>query len=732
MRTGPIRPEARAKEVDRSGVTYTVWEQGAGASPDLPWAPASSLAAAGVASLLASCRAAVLVVGRGAAAASLLEHALVNVPPMCRLYIYGSRALESDGRVRQKLGTLSDRVLARLGFDVPADWIVVDGGRAALLLLGPPGEERRWIVPVDGPLARTLFEASRVLFWFHAAREGLLDTAGAFAFRTPLPAPFADPGNDVALPTGRLVFEGALPDPVLDAEIRIVTNGMTPGRAGIVFLQPNPKDFDSPKALANGMTRIVWAETGLPKTTLSRERVVLDLVEAPIALQLEWPKRDAIDLYHRLSKVAQKPAWQFHPKRRLAEIIGPVLMEGMSRAAEVKGAEVVQAPNVVVPLATFDGAEPDGMPEPPALARRVTYQWTAIPQPLPVGAREAELVRRWRAVDEWARRQVETLRQALAAMEGEEREFLDRLRAGLPGHDEIRQRRSRLREQLEELGEAPPSQHQDGVADVVHRISEAGREVREFLEWAHGARVNAEDAIVEARQRAEWEECTRRAAEDLIAKRADLGPIEEREAAAASELQEAEKRLGAVIDAAREARRAVRVEERDRVAADFEVARRERDAQAGAAKHLRKEATRKIADIEQRLARLKRDIDTISSWSPPTTDLAEERAAVSRAREERDQAREAAKAVASELRRLEQLVGEPFTFKAPPRPPAPAVPPELAAPAVPEEAPPELGELFEHRGKRYLVVKTWEQVSRAIPVARRLKSELVSLTGQNK
>jgi hypothetical protein len=646
MRNGPIRPEVRTSDIDRRNVSYAMWEQTVGVSPGLPWAPASSLGAQEVATLLATCRTAVLVVGRRKASAALLEHALASVPPSGRLYVYGPRALETNARIPQQLGVLSERVLPRLGLDAPADWLVVDSGRAALLLIGPSHDERRLLVRADGALARTLFEAFRALFWFHATREGLPDTGGTYAFRTPLPAPFPDPGADIVLPSGRIAIGKGLPDAIADAEIRIVPGGAAPDRADIVFVPPDPKSFASPMRLARDMARVVWLDTGLPRTSVSRERLVFDLVEAPIALQLEWPKKDAIELYHRLSRCAQKPEWQFHAQRRLADVAGRVLLEGATAPAGVRDSEVVQAADVIAPLDAFDGVQPDEFPEPPPLARRVTYEWSARPRTLPAGARKAELVRRWRDLDEWARRQVDTLRQTLAGMEGAEHGLLERVRARLSGHDALRQRRSRIQDELEELGEAPPSQHFAGAGDLVRRIAEAGREVRGMLDEAHRARLAAEDAVAEAEQRAAWQARTQRAAEELAAKRAELGSLELRVQAAAVALEEAEK-------------------------------------------------TQKAAEVK-------------------------------RARKARDAAQEAVKRVSVEIRGREQRASEPFAFQAPARPPGPALPPEAAAPAVPEEAPPELGELFEHRNQRYLAVKTWDQVPRAVPVARRLQSVLVS------
>ena len=168
--------------------------------------------------------------------------------------------------------------------------------------------------------------------------------------------------------------------------------------------------------------------------------------------------------------------------------------------------------------------------------------------------------------------------------------------------------------------------------------------------------------------------------------------------------------------------------EQERISTELDQARREHESQAGAPKHQRREAARKVSDLDQKLASIKRDLGGLESWSPPVTELTVERNAVTRARETRDKARAAAKEVLSEIHRLERLAREQFIFKSPPRLVAPAVPKEVPSPPVPDEAPPELGELFEHQGKRYLAVKTWEQVSKALLVAIRLKSTLVCLT----
>jgi hypothetical protein len=723
MRTGPILAEPRSTDVDRSAVAYPLWEEAAGATVDLPWRPASSLTAQDIAALLASASTAVVVAGAHACSTALVAHTLASSPDGCRVYLYGSRAIEKDASLRQRLAALSQRILARLGFDSPADWIVVDSGRAGWLLLGPPGAERRWLVPVDGAIARSLFEAFRVLFWFHATREGLPDDTNSFAFRTPLATPFPDPGKNVALPAGRLVLDGALEDPISDAEIRISPSGAAPGRAGVIFIPPDSNEFLAAQKLTTIMSRVVWTDTGLPRTTVSRERIVLDLVERPVALQLEWPQRDAIDMFHRLTRLALKPAWQFHASRQLGDIAGLVLLSGAAGSAPVQPAVAIAVPDIVAHLKDFDSAEPANVPDPAALVRRVTYRWKVVPPVVPAGAREAEIVRAWKVADEWARRRVDTLREALTNMEGEERGPLIRLRQWLTGHDEVRVKRNHLREQLNEYGESPPSQMGKEATRLVGGIAQAGQEVRSLVESAHGARVQAEDKADEAEQRTTWQTRVQKAESDLRSKRARLGSFEQDEAAAKAEMESAEAGQKTVIESRREERRAQLAGKCEALAAELE---QERAKLKDLPPDQKRATTQKVQELEKQVDRITRQVDDALSWSPAASDMPKEQAQLQRARSALESVRKSVAAVSKEIHPLEVAANEPFAFKAPPRRAQPPSPNEAAIPMVPDEAPPEIGELTEYQGKRYLAVRTWEQVQRALPIAARLDAELVT------
>ncbi len=681
MRSGSISREERRTPIDLSQEARPVWEQGMDPRvPDLPWASAKTLSGKEIGDLLATASMAVIAAGRGPVGDTLLKEALGHLPPNCRLYVHASRSLENDADLSQRLAARPGLVLVRLGLEPPADWIAIDGGTKALLFLGPRSGDRRWKISIDGHLARSLFEAFRVLFWFHAAREGMPDARGTFAFRSPLAAPFPDPGTDVRLASGRLAVGVALPDPVAGAEIRIAPDGDPAGDAATFFLPPDQRDYRVPAALTARQAKVVWTDVGLPRTAISRERIVMDLVDFPVGLQLEWPRKEAVDLFHRISKAAQKPEWTFHAARRLADVTGPVLLEGGSGTIQVEDHVEVTVPDRVLPLASFDANEPAAPPDRPILARKVTYRWTAVPETPPRGAREDGLLAAWRAVDEWARRGVDSLRQSLESLE-EDRGLMERIRGKIKVSDDSRDLRKRLSDRLVELGEIPPSQDPGNAGQRIREISEIGRKVQDLLRTA---------------------------------KKAEQAALQTRLEMASRALQEAESRLKAAEAQARESRGKALLEAQQRAEADLENARKELVAPGNKPKKQRKEVEQKIQRKQEQLERIRKEVQELDRWKPGAQDLAEERTAVQRARDDMKTLGEEEKRLNEAIRRLDEAALEPSS------------PLDAAAPAIPKEAPPELGELYEFQGRRYLAVRTWEQFSRAAPVASRLGATLVA------
>lgn len=723
MLTGPIQPQPQTRSLDRSNETYALWEQNPKPNTvELPWPKATSCNATSVAGLIANAKTVIL----GGSRVALYEQVLAALRPGMRVYAYGAQAMEGNQALGQSITKAKNQVMVRLGYDLPANWIVVDGGRTGVLLVGSPGEDPQWAIPLEGVQARSLFEAFRVLFWFHARREGLPDAAGNFAYRPPLQAPYRDPGPDIALPAGRLVLNGSLPDLVPDAEIRIVPNGVNPGRAGALVMPPDRGKFARVRDLAQAGVRVVWTDTGLPWTTITRQRLVMDLIAAPIGIQLEWDAGTAIDAYHRVNKACETPKWVFHAQRCLRDIAGPVLLDGASSAMPVTEKESIDLPDVVSALATFESAEPKDFPKPSPLAKNVVYSWRTVPEVVPAGAGKAKIVQQWTALDEWASRSIEILRRRLETMEREEPSFLPRLKRLLLGQNTVQQERNRIRNALTELGEQPPSQRSDAPYVVKHLIAEAGK-IRELLQRAHEDRQKAEDDVEEEQQRATWQTDINRAKGELAEKRKSLADLESKVPGAEAAFKDAEVAHQKQMAHLRAARLTPLTEERERAASELTKVKTKLEALGDkASKEDKKPFTAEITRLEQLLATTKRDIQALDKWSPPAAEIEETSSRLEKAREARSALRKTRSSLTNEIDSLERLVRESFVPRQPPRLPSVSLPDIAQAPTVPTEAPPELGELFELQNDRFLAVRTWEQVARANRVASRLGAKLVA------
>lgn len=737
MPTGPIRPQVVEEPFDRRDTRLPVWERGGAAKPDLPWRPAAEVPEADLRRELDGAEVAVAAVTTSRAGRTILDAiAKVSASSDCRIYIYADRALEAESGFLRAVAAWGDRCLVRFGHRLPADWIVFDHGQHGHLFMGPPASERTWAVPVDAGLARSLFEAFRVLFWFHASREALPDAAGAVAVRAPLNAPFRDPGSQVDLPAGRLLVGVAQPAPVADAEIRVSPLSMNPGPARVVFLPPaeaadsTAMSLAVPSSVAAGGARVVWSDLGLPHTTVTLQRVLLDLVEAPVTLQLEWPRAIAIDLLHRLERAGAQPQWEFHPARRLSDIRGDVRIEGSRSTAKVTSADILDAGDVTAPLVGFDAARPARMPEVPPLASAGVTRWRRVPVGLPPGARPAEVVRAWTMVDEWAARQPDPLRTALRSLD-EQEGILAKLRRWLPARTAVEAERRALGDEIDELAETRPSQSPDRAPDQVRRYVEIGARLDELRREGHAQRQKAEDAEAEDQQRAAWQARNDEAKQALNKARERLKANEDAAREAGAEEEAAKEAHRARVELLRKERRDALETERTELEQKL-AGIRERlrssagDAKGGQPSSERKELGRQQQDTEQALARSRKEREGIERWSPAAGEVAQVAEQVSAAdRRSADLRRETATLNAA-FRAAEAAANVAFRFDLPPRGAAPPRATTATPPKVPDEAPPELGDLFEHQNRRYLAIRTWEQLNPAIPVAKRLNAELVA------
>lgn len=739
MRSGPIKIEPAELRFDQRDQAHSLWEQGTAAAVDLPWASASSLEPAEVRRRVASARSVSLVVGDTPVSRTLLKAVIEGVPKGCRIYVYADSVLEADVAFGHQLATVSDRVIVRTGHRPPADWFVIDHGQDGLLILGSSAATRRWIIPVDGSLSRSLFEAFRVLFWFNAVREAIPDTKGKATFRTPLAAPFSSPGSDVTLASGRLRMGANLIDPVPDAELRYSPTPVDPGPARILFMPPQSQAGGRAQptiSLAAELTQrgqqVVWSNLELPRTTVTRQRLILDLVEPPIALQLEWPRAVAIDILHRLERVARAPEWVFHAARRLGEVCGPVLLDGATQAASIDPSISLKAEDVSAALLTFDTAQPSRLPDIPTLALEVIVQWRRVPAAVPSGARQAEIVRQWTSVDEWAARRVELLRGVLDELDHQEG-MLEKLLRWLPSRSPLVRERRQLRDELDELGESKLSETFDQARNILDRLAQIGERLMTLRRSHHDEHQAGLDADAKEAQQAAWRARIDAATASLVEARAKLATNEDAQRLARNAEQVAQAAFDDAVVNLREERRASLDSERARLAEALADVKSEHQRRADAhegkpPKAERKEWQRRIAEAEKVLAKNQRELASVASWEPSASELGDASIQLKEARDGLQELRAEANKLLAELKRLERQAAEEFKFVHPARLPVPPTIDLNPPPSVPNEAPPELGELFEHKGKRFLAIRTWEQVKKAEPVARRLRAEIVAST----
>lgn len=510
--TGPIRPLSKTRPEDRSDVAFTMWERStAPASIDLPMRALSGLPASEVEAELRGAQT-VLVAASSRFPGGLLDAALSAASP-CRTYLYAPNGQEGVLGVVKRANAAADRLLTRLGLDLPADWIVADGSRG-WLFVGPPAGDRRWAIPVTGPLATSLQRAFATLFWFHAAREALPDDSGRVAFRKPLPGPYADPGSEVALPVGRLVLDRPLPDPVTEADFRVEPESPDLS-SGVALLRPDWRDFSAARKAAAAGARVVWSDTGLPRLSVSQRRAVARLQEGRVGLELEWGPSEALDMLHRLHKAAAAPEWTFHVARRLRDVAGEVVLEVDGKIASIVPEVPIAVDDVVAPLDRFPAVEPPQLPAPPPLARKVVYAWQAVPEAAPAIARRAALVREWDAVDEYVRGRVDSLRSALEQQENEERSLLGRLARWFARPSAAEAGRAALFQELADLGEAPPSIRPQEARTLLGRLAQVEAEAVRLADQVSEAADRAERDAADAEQRLAWEKRHQQAANEL-------------------------------------------------------------------------------------------------------------------------------------------------------------------------------------------------------------------------
>lgn len=335
-------------------------------------------------------------------------------------------------------------------------------------------------------------------------------------------------------------------------------------------------------------------------------------------------------------------------------------------ARELEAEQLVEVPEVqAASLREVASAEPTAVPAAQPLALAVRYQWTVVPPRVPAGAGDDALVVRWKKLDQdWATR-VGQVRAQLQAAEGD-RGRISRAFTRLGGLLGFGRTHERLHERVESLAKERPSDvGPSGASALLDQLTEVEETTRQLETDLQDAERKAQEDEEREKQQTEWEARVHEAKRALPERRAALAEVEGRRAQLEVELREIEVALQAADKQTKK---------------DLMVARGKR--------------ADGLQRAEKELGRLRGEITALEHRAEEVFEYRPRPAAKSRPTK----------------------TGATFV-------PAPSAP---RAAAVPSEALPEVGSLQSHKGQRYLVIQTWEQLEAGEKAAARLNAKLVA------
>jgi predicted nucleic acid-binding Zn-ribbon protein len=761
-----ISPIELERLEDLSGQVLRLWEldeQPPGSAPTMPWSPLEGFRADQLQAPLqgASTFTVVCTSRRPRLVDDFVDWATRLAE--ARTYLVGPEEWAGSPQGQALLKQGRPGLLVRLGAEPPGDWILADQGRSGWLMVGPPGAPRSWVLPLDAALARSLYEATTLLFWHHTTREAVPEPHKPARFVACLPSPFAPPdSHSVPLPHGGLLLRDGAEAPLLpNAEVTVAPEGVgIEGAPRLLVTPPAMETFDRMAALTDQGIQVVWFDQQLPRLAVSRERMVLALEEGVSRIHLHFNAQEAIRTLQALDRCASRGAWRFHARRALREVRGQVRTAGAPEARKVHDEVQRDLGDITAnELASFDQTTPTGWPPAAELARQVRYRWRVVPPRPPAGHRPAQLCHQWSALDEFVARRVEQLRARMDKVEREEQEegLLSRLAGLLSRWTNVRSQRKRLKQAVDEIAEQKLSKRPEEAQVLLQRLAEH-EEALARLEGDCRRQVEEEERRVEEeRQRKDHEAQVAQASarrdgvlarlaalrQELDSKRAELGAAKAEADQYAVDLERFRHEEQVLQARARLEEIQTQLSRDDARAESIRAQLDSPRAEQGAAssKEERKQSKKELHTLDERRKQLEREAEQTrrrieTPFTPaltrplsnPDVRLQELLARQKRLGEGVGALEKQVSALEQERASCEQVIDKPFQFQFVPHPgPAAWKPPAFRPPPIPDEALPETGVLLEHGGRRYLAITHWLQVARAQPIAVRLKAQLVAL-----
>lgn len=533
-------------------------------------------------------------------------------------------------------------------------------------------EARLWIgggfiIRLDSTQAEALRQTFLRLFW-HEATEEAWSGGRQFDWRPARERPFDVPEVPASASLRWEPSDARLTGGLRGALMH-VSVGLPPDTAPRrLWFPAGPDHHDRLAKLAQAGAEVLWSDRGLPDVQVHGDTGELLLPGTRGRLRLRLTPHQTPEVARLLESPS---AWRFQVGVRLGEAShrsAQFWLPGESTARTLEAEQLVEVPDVAAPsLREVPVTAPASVPTPQPLALAVRYKWTVMPPRIPVGAEEDALVGRWRKLDEdWTTR-LGRVRESLVAAEGDRGRIaraFSRLLSAMIGFERTQ---GGLMARVAAMESQRPSIAGPLGAPVliaqVGEIEDAARKLQVDLEEAE--RKAREDEECEKQQTA-WRSRVDGATRNLPGQRASLTTAESRRAAIADEVRGIEESL------------------------------------KSADKDTQKDLTVKQHKLSDDIQRANKE--------------------VSRLRDE--------------IKALEQQAAERFEFRPPQAPPArPSQPggrfvPPVSSPrpasGVPDEELPEVGSLRSHKGQRYLVLQTWEQLAAGEQAAARLAARLVA------
>jgi len=676
MTTGPIKRIARERLEQRQNVKLPVAWIGLEHTPPVStrgqWLsehstePATCLHDAPVLIMFAT--------PSGPAYEALLTHGRAGA----RVYVLAPAGWEPrDGAV-----TGCSKVLVRRLPEVPATGVQI-GSDTHLWIGADPGGVVPWCLRLGADQASAFRQVFLRLFW-HEATDEAFSGGKHLSFREVGARPFDVPELTDNAPV-RLISSADRLTPVPNGGLTHLTTSVpSEGQPSHLWLTPSGDHHGALTTLIRGGAQVRWRDQSLPDLTVDGSSGVALLPGIKRRLHIELTCEQAADARALLR---QDGSWNFQESIRLGDHAhdgAKIWLKDAATAQSVKVEQTIAMSEVqAMELRATPSTTPSSWPDPQPLALTTRYRWTVIPPRVPSGARDDALVGRWDKVDkDWAGR-LSDVRSLLETAEGNQGRIgrtFSRLVSAMMGFE--RTQSSLLGETKEMQQCLSPSEAGDASAMFIRLegIEEQTKKLTSDLE-------QAEHKVREDEEREKQEQAWR---QEVEAARAALPEYQ-------VDLDEAETKL---IDLDRVA------EELEAESEGVGLKSKEMKMASKTAKEVIKKAKR---NLHTRHLKLK-------------DERTRQGGTVRRLKDQNDA--------------LLKTVSKSFTFRPPTQPRIHAKSsdkrfvPTASTPrhsnSLPDEALPEVGNLRSCKGKRYLVIESWEDLELGEQAAIRLNAMLVA------